>query len=35
MERLVRAQQRSTESYVTEGSGNVVAMLSIAAADRI
>ena len=35
MERLVRAQQRSTESYVTEGSGNVVAMPSIAAADRI
>ncbi len=35
MERLVRAQQRSIESHVTERSGNVVAMPSAVAIDRI
>jgi DSF synthase len=35
MERLVRAQHRSTESYVAEGSSNVVAMPSAIAIDRI
>jgi DSF synthase len=35
MERLVRAQHRNTESYLTGGSDNVVAMPSMVATDRI